>query len=61
MEHVCNKEDVVNRNTKDIGTIFELIEKIRNRLPHWATLLISFMTLAIGWLLAIVVMKFGAK
>jgi hypothetical protein len=29
-----------------------LLEKIQNRLPHWATVVISLLTLAIGWLLA---------
>jgi len=59
MEHECTKKDVIGRNTKDIGTIFGLIEKIRNRLPHWATLLLACLTMAIGWLLA--ALKIGAN
>jgi len=42
----------VNQNEKDIGTIYEILEKVRNRLPHWATILISASFLVIGWLIA---------
>ena len=42
----------IERNTMDIQKIYELIEKIRNRLPNWATALISMLTLLIGWLLS---------
>lgn len=40
------------RNEEDIKTIFELVEKVRNRLPHWATATISLLTLIVGWLLS---------
>lgn len=29
---------------------WDVIEKIRNRLPHWATLLIALLVGAVGWL-----------
>jgi len=29
-----------------------LLDKIRNRLPHWATVVISLLTLSIGWLVS---------
>lgn len=48
MDHECNKEDVIDRNKEDIGTLFELVEKIRSRLPNVATLIISLLSLAIG-------------
>jgi len=41
----------IKRNTEDIQKIYELVEKIRNRLPNWATLLISVLALVIGWLI----------
>ena len=42
----------VGQTEKDIGTIYEVLEKVRNRLPHWATILLSVSFLAIGWLVA---------
>ena len=62
MDHDCNKEDVIDRNIKDIGSIFEMMEKIKNRLPNWATLVISLLTLSVGslatlWIGAMVKMK----
>ena len=42
-----------------IDKVDALLEKVQNRLPHWATLTLSFATLIIGWLLAIV-LKGGA-
>ena len=48
-EHTgCVKD--INRNTEDIQKIYELVEKIRNRLPNWATAIISVLTLLIGLL-----------
>ena len=50
-EHTgCVKE--IQRNATDIQKIYELVEKIRNRLPNWATALISILTLLIGWLIS---------
>ena len=45
-------EAKVKQNKNDIGTIYEILEKVRNRLPHWATILLSVSFLAIGWLIA---------
>ena len=45
-------EAKVEQNKGDIGTIYEILEKVRNRLPHWATILLSLSFLAIGWLIA---------
>ena len=45
----------ITTNKENIIKIFELVEKVRNRLPNWATLLISVLTLLIGWLLSRVV------
>lgn len=42
----------VGQTEKDIGTIYEILEKVRNRLPHWATILLSVTFLVIGWLIA---------
>ena len=42
----------VKQNKSDIGTIYEILEKVRNRLPHWATILLSVTFLVIGWLIA---------
>ncbi len=39
------------RNKEDIVTIFELMEKIRSRLPNYATVIFAILTLIIGWLL----------
>ena len=50
-EHTGCVSDI-KRNTADIQKIYELIEKIRNRLPNWATVLISVLTLIIGWLVS---------
>jgi p-aminobenzoyl-glutamate transporter AbgT len=56
MEKCCENhsghEARIEQNEKDIKNIYDLIEKVRNRLPHWATLVISILTLAIGWLLS---------
>jgi hypothetical protein len=49
-------EAKVKQNEKDIGTIYEILEKVRNRLPHWATIALSAAFLVIGWLIAY---KFG--
>jgi len=40
------------QDEKDIRNIYEILERVRNRLPVWATLVFSLLTLAIGWLLA---------
>ena len=42
----------VKRNAKDIDKIYELLEKVRNRLPHGATAIISISFMVIGWLIA---------
>lgn len=42
----------VGQNEKDIGTIYEILEKVRNRLPYWATIVLSLAFLVIGWLVA---------
>jgi hypothetical protein len=52
MEHDCHQEHRIGRNEKDIKSIFELIEKVRNRLPVWATFAFSAAAAAIGWLAA---------
>ena len=52
----CSKhsgiEAKVEQNEKDIGTIYEILEKVRNRLPNWMTVILSVMFLVIGWLIA---------
>ena len=45
-------ESRVERTEHDIGTIYEILEKVRNRLPHWATILLSVAFLVIGWLIS---------
>ena len=45
----------INTNKENIAKIYDLIEKIRNRLPNWATVLISLLTLLIGWLVSKVI------
>lgn len=50
MEHECSKTSEIERNKEDIDKIFGLCEKIRTRLPNWATFTFSVLTLAIGWL-----------
>ncbi len=53
----CNKhsgvETRIKQNEKDIGTIYEILEKVRNRLPNWMTVILSVMFLVIGWLIAV--------
>ncbi len=39
------------RLAKDLENLWEIIEKLRNRLPLWATFLISGLCAIIGWLL----------
>jgi len=41
-----------DKNEKDIVNIYELIEKIRQRPPVWATFTFSIMTFVIGWLIS---------
>ena len=53
-EHTGCVSDI-KRNSMDIQKIYELVEKIRNRLPNWATALISILTLIIGWLVSRIV------
>ena len=42
----------VGQNEKDIGTIYEILEKVSHRLPHWATILLAVACMAVGWLIA---------
>jgi hypothetical protein len=42
----------VGKNEKNIDAIYEILEKVRNRLPNWATILLSVAFLVIGWLIA---------
>jgi len=41
----------IAQNKQDIGTIYEILDKVRNRLPNWATLILSIAFLVIGWLI----------
>lgn len=41
----------LDKNDKDHKELWDGQDRIKNRLPHWATLLISILTLAIGVLL----------
>jgi len=41
----------VGQTEKDIGTLYEILDKVRNRLPNWATILLSVCFLVIGWLI----------
>lgn len=56
MENECQRhsgvEARIEQAEKDIKTIYEILEKVRNRLPLWATFAFSIATLVIGWLLA---------
>jgi len=42
----------INTNKDNIEKIYEILEKVRNRPPVWASLLISVLALVIGWLLS---------
>lgn len=42
----------ISRNEKDIERIYVAVDKIKNRLPNWATLVIGVLTMAIGWLIS---------
>lgn len=44
-------ESRIKKTETDIVSIYELLEKIRNRLPLYATILIAALTAIIGWLL----------
>ena len=41
----------IAQNKQDIGTIYEILDKVRNRLPNCATLILSIAFLVIGWLI----------
>jgi len=60
MEHECYQQDRITRNEKDIESIYELIEKVRSRLPNWATFAFSAATLVIGYLIAYIKMLSSA-
>ena len=38
-------------NENNINKIFEVLDKVRNRLPLWATFTISLLMAIVGWLL----------
>lgn len=38
-------------NENNINKIFEILDKVRNRLPLWATFTISLLMAIVGWLL----------
>ena len=42
----------IQNNKDNIETLFEIVDKIRNRLPNWATVLMMILTGIIGWLLS---------
>jgi len=42
----------ITRNEDNIDKIYELLEKVRNRLPHWATIGFAALCLVVGWLLS---------
>lgn len=41
----------IKKTEDDIVNIYALIEKVRNRLPVWATVCFAILTGIIGWLL----------
>lgn len=43
-----------DKNCTEHAMIMRAINELRNRLPNWATLLISVMAMAIGWLFSAV-------
>jgi len=43
-------ESRIEKTEKDIQTLYGAVDKIRNRLPVWATFLIAALTAAVGWL-----------
>lgn len=43
-------QETIKRNKDDIKSIFQLIDRIRNRPPLWASLIITVMACAITWL-----------
>lgn len=47
-------ENRIKRNEMDITNIYQLMDKIRNRLPHWVTIVLALLTGIIGWLLNVV-------
>jgi len=42
----------IKTNKENIEKIYEILEKVRNRPPVWASLLISVLALIVGWLLS---------
>ncbi len=49
--------ETIQRNKDDIVTIFGLIEKIRNRPPAWASLMIAVLMAFVGSLITWVAVK----
>ncbi len=43
-------QETIKRNKEDIMKLFELIDRIRNRPPLWASGLITILACAITWL-----------
>jgi len=41
----------IGKTEQDVQKIYEVVDKIRNRLPVWATCVIAAMTAVIGWLI----------
>ena len=44
-------ESRITKSEADIQKLYEVVDKIRNRLPVWATCLIAGLTATIGWLI----------
>jgi len=44
-------ESRIKKVEEDVVNIYELLEKVRNRLPLYAALLIAALTAIIGWLI----------
>jgi len=49
-------ESRISKNEASIDKIYELLEKVRNRLPNWATIGFAVLSLVVGWLL-----RYGVK
>ena len=54
MEQKCEEhsgcKNQIETNKDNIGTLFEVVDKIRNRPPVWVTLLLMALLGVIGWL-----------
>lgn len=45
----CTTQIKTNKENND--KVFEILEKVRTRLPHWATVVMALLTGVMGWLL----------